>query len=45
LLLDTFNINDGMVGNMRGWKHSGLSVDNTVRIDNGDTIGMQKLIE
>ena len=27
LLLDTFKINDEIVGNMRGWKHSGFSVD------------------
>jgi len=45
LLLDTFKINDEIVGNMRGWKHSGFSVDNSVRIEKGDHAGMQRLIE
>jgi hypothetical protein len=45
LLLDTFKINDETVGNMRGWKHSGFSVDNSVRINAGDHAGMQRLIE
>jgi len=40
LLLDTFKINDEIVGNMRGWKHSGFSVDISVRIDKGDHAGM-----
>ena len=30
---------------MRGWKHSGFSVDNSVRIEAGDHTGMQRLVE
>ena len=30
---------------MRGWRHSGFSVDNSVRIAAGDQAGMQRLIE
>jgi hypothetical protein len=30
---------------MRSWKHSGFSVDNSVRIIQGDHVGMQRLIE
>jgi hypothetical protein len=45
LLLDTFKINDEIVGNMRGWKHTGFSVDISVRIDKGDHAGMQRLVE
>ena len=33
------------MGNIRNWKHSGFSVDNSVRIDKGDHAGMQRLIE
>ena len=39
-VLDAFKINDEIVGNMRGWKHSGFSVDNSVRIERGDEAGM-----
>jgi hypothetical protein len=45
LLLDEHKINDEIAGNMRGWKHSGFSVDNSVRIIAGDHVGMQRLIE
>ena len=45
LLLDTFKINDEIVENMREWKHSGFSVDISVRIDKDDHAGMQRLIE
>jgi Putative transposase/Transposase zinc-binding domain len=45
LLLDVCKINAEVVGNMRTWKHSGFSVDNSVRINAGDTAGMQRLIE
>jgi len=44
-LLDAHKINDETVGNMRGWKHSGFSVDNSVRIEKGDQAGMQRLIQ
>jgi hypothetical protein len=29
---------------MRSWKHSGFSVDNSARVDAGDTAGMQRLV-
>lgn len=45
LLLDEHKITDEIAGNMRGWKHSGFSVDNSVRINAGDQAGMQRLIE
>jgi ssDNA-binding Zn-finger/Zn-ribbon topoisomerase 1 len=45
LLLDEHKINDEIAGNMRSWKHSGFSVDNSVRITAGDQTGMQRLIE
>ncbi len=40
LLLDALKINDEIVGNMRSSKHSGFSVDNSVRVNNGDKAGM-----
>jgi len=45
LLLDEHKINDDIAGSMRGWKHSGFSVDNSVRIERGDKAGMQRLVE
>jgi len=30
---------------MRNWKHSGFSVDNSVKIEKGDHVGMQRLVE
>ena len=45
LLLDEHKINDEIAGSMRGWKHSGFSVDNSVRIERGDKAGMQRLVE
>jgi hypothetical protein len=45
LLLDEHKINDEIAGNMRGWRHSGFSVDDSVRIERGDKAGMQRLIE
>jgi len=45
LLLEEHKINDEIAGSMRGWKHSGFSVDNSVRIPAGDKAGMQRLIE
>ena len=36
---------DEIAGNMRSWKHSGFSVNNSVRITAGDYAGMQRLIE
>jgi len=45
LLLDEHKINDEIAASMRGWKHSGFSVDNSVRIEHGDKAGMQRLVE
>ncbi|MBD3321216.1 MAG: IS91 family transposase [Chitinivibrionales bacterium] len=45
LLLDEHKINDEIAGSMRGWKHSGFSVDTSVRIERGDKAGMQRLVE
>lgn len=45
LLLDEHKINEETVANMRSWKHSGFSVDNSVRIKRGDKAGMQRLVE
>jgi hypothetical protein len=45
MLLDEHKINDEIAGSMRGWKHSGFSIDNSVRIERGDKAGMQRLIE
>ena len=45
LLLDEHKIKDEVAVNMRSWKHSGFSVDNSVRIRRGDKAGMQRLTE
>ena len=45
LLLNEHKINDEIAGSMRGWKHSGFSVDISVRIEKGDHAGMQRLVE
>jgi hypothetical protein len=45
LLLDSHKINNEIAASIRGWKHSGFSVDNSVRIERGDKAGMQRLIE
>ena len=45
LLLDACRIDLAVAANMRGWKHSGFSVNNSVRIEAGDHTGMQHLIE
>ena len=45
LLLDEHKINDEIAASMRGWKHSGFSVDTSVRIERGDKAGMQRLVE
>jgi hypothetical protein len=44
LLLDEHKINDEIAGNMRSWRHSEFSVDNSVRIERGEKAGMQRLI-
>jgi len=45
LLLDEHKINEEIAASMRGWKHSGFSVDTSVRIERGDKAGMQRLVE
>jgi hypothetical protein len=45
LLLDVGRIDQGVVANMRDWKHSGFSVDMSVRIEAGDNPGLQRLVE
>jgi len=45
LLLDEMKINETVAASMRGWKHSGFSVDNSVRIEGGDHTGMPRLVE
>ncbi|MBN1760534.1 MAG: transposase [Chitinispirillaceae bacterium] len=45
LLLDEMKINETVVANMRTWRHSGFSVDNSVKIEKGDQAGMQRLVE
>jgi len=45
LLLDEHKINDEIAASMRGWKHSGFSVDTSVRIERGDKVGMQRLVQ
>ena len=45
LLLDDHKITDEIVGNMKSWKHSGFSVDNSVRIAAGDYTGMERLVQ
>jgi len=44
LLLDTFKIDEQTVTTMRSWRHSGFSVDTSVRIEAGNHEGMQRLI-
>jgi hypothetical protein len=45
LLLDACKIDPDLAANMRGWRHSGFNVDNSVRIEAGDHTGMQRLVE
>ena len=45
LLLDEHKINEEVVMNMKSWKHTGFSVNNSVKIKRGDKAGMQRLTE
>jgi len=45
LLLDEHKITEDVAANIRSWKHSGFSVDNSVRTEASDHNGMQRLIE
>jgi hypothetical protein len=38
-------ITEEVVRNIRSWKHSGLSVDQSVRLEAGDREGIQRLIQ
>ena len=45
LLLDEGRITHEIIDNIRSWRHSGFSVDHSVRLDAGDTQGVERLIE
>jgi hypothetical protein len=45
LLLDEYKIDEDTVAGMKLWKHSGFSVDNSVRIEAGDQDSLQRLTE
>ena len=45
LLLREEKIGEDVVRNMREWRHSGFSIDNSVRLEADDRKGIQRLIE
>jgi hypothetical protein len=45
LLLSEGKITEEVVANIRSWRHSGFSVDQSVRIEAQDNDGLQKLVE
>jgi hypothetical protein len=45
LLLGEAKITEGVVASIRGWRHSGFSVDQSVGLEAGDNEGIQWLIE
>ena len=45
LLLDAGRIESSLVSQMRSWRHSGFSVDRSVRLRAGDRGGIQRLAE
>jgi hypothetical protein len=45
LLLRDGKITEDVVANIRSWKHSGFSVDQSVRLEAGDAQGIQRLPE
>ena len=45
LLINEGRIDLEVVAMIRSWRHTGFSVDNSVRIEAGDEAGMQRLIE
>jgi len=45
LLLAEGKITEEVVANMRSWRHSGCSVDESVRLEAGDQEGVQRLIQ
>ena len=44
-MIDARKIDLGVAASMRSWRHSWFSVDNSVKIENGDDGGMQRLVE
>ena len=44
-LIDEGRIDHEVVAMIKSWRHTGFSVDNSVRIEAGDETGMQRLIE
>ena len=44
LLLDAHKIDEQTAGSMRAWRHSGFSVDTSVRIQGNDQPGMSRLV-
>ena len=45
LLLDEAKITEEVVANIRSWKHSGFSVDQSVRLEAGDEEGVERLMQ
>ncbi len=45
LLLDEKKIQQTLIDDMRNWRHSGFSVDKSVYLPAGDTVGIEKLIQ
>jgi hypothetical protein len=45
LLLAEGKITEEVVANIRSWRHSGFSVDQSVRLESGDQEGVQRLIQ
>ena len=45
LLLDEGKITEEVVANIRSWKHSGFSVDQSVRLEAGDQEGVERLMQ
>jgi hypothetical protein len=45
LLLAEGKITEQVVANIRSWRHSGFSVDQSVRLEGGDQQGVQRLIQ
>ena len=44
MLLREEKIDENVVRSMRGWPHSGFSIDNSVQIAAGDEESMQRLV-
>jgi len=45
LLVAEGKITEEVVANIRSWRHSGFSVDQSVRLEGGDQEGVQRLIQ